>query len=206
MAPHMGGDELDREKPSSRFLLCSNSCCIHCHFFCCTLRWKVLFDLLAASLLLRSFPACLFFLSSNFLIQHHDLSAGAAKVLPWQMHGTASRQPDTDCFMLLPKTGWNSSITIGIDGQWFEMEREEHAQPPRPYVYVLRPAPPGKILRGYQEYDIRGALRRLSHMKQRRMRVLLEQKSSFHFCRYGLQSKIRSSLKLWRHRLLRLLR
>jgi hypothetical protein len=52
-----------------------------------------------------------------------------------------------------PKAGWNSSVTIGIDGQWFEVEREEHAQPPRPYVYVLRPAPPEKILRGYQEYD-----------------------------------------------------
>jgi hypothetical protein len=52
----------------------------------------------------------------------------------------------------LPKDGWNSSVTIGCDGQWFEVEREEPAQPPRPYVYVLRPAPPGKILRGYQEY------------------------------------------------------
>jgi hypothetical protein len=53
-----------------------------------------------------------------------------------------------------PKAGWNSSITIGINGQWFEVEGEEHAQPPRPYVYVLRPAPPGKILRGYQEYHV----------------------------------------------------
>jgi hypothetical protein len=51
-----------------------------------------------------------------------------------------------------PMPGWNSSITIGIDGQWFEVEREEHAEPPRPYVYFLRPAPPGKILRSYQEY------------------------------------------------------
>lgn len=50
------------------------------------------------------------------------------------------------------KIGWNSSVTIGIDGQWFEVEREGHAQPPRPYIYFLRPAPPGKILRGYQEY------------------------------------------------------
>lgn len=50
------------------------------------------------------------------------------------------------------KTGWNASATIGIDGKWFEVEREEHAQPPRPYVYFLRPTPPGKILRGYQEY------------------------------------------------------
>jgi len=51
-----------------------------------------------------------------------------------------------------PKAGWSSSITIGINGRWFEVEREEHAQPPRPCVYFLRPAPPGKILRGYQEY------------------------------------------------------
>jgi hypothetical protein len=51
------------------------------------------------------------------------------------------------------KTGWNSSITIGINGKWFEIEREENSQPPRPYMYVLRPASPGKILRGYQEYE-----------------------------------------------------
>lgn len=50
------------------------------------------------------------------------------------------------------KQGWNSSVTIGIDRVWYEVEREEHARPPRPYVYVLRPTPPGKILRGYQEY------------------------------------------------------
>jgi hypothetical protein len=50
------------------------------------------------------------------------------------------------------KDGWNSSITLGIDGYWFEVEREAHAQPPRPCVYFLRPAPPGKVLRGYQEY------------------------------------------------------
>lgn len=51
------------------------------------------------------------------------------------------------------KAGWNSSITIGIDGKWFEIEREDRSLPPRPYMYVLRPAPPGKILRGYQEYE-----------------------------------------------------
>ena len=51
-----------------------------------------------------------------------------------------------------PKEGWNSSVTVGMNGVWYEVEREEHAQPPRLYVYVLRPAPPGKILRGYQEY------------------------------------------------------
>jgi hypothetical protein len=56
------------------------------------------------------------------------------------------------------KAGWNASITIGLSGQWFEVEREEHGPPPRSFVYILRPAPPGKILRGYQEYDAASAL------------------------------------------------
>lgn len=51
------------------------------------------------------------------------------------------------------KTGWNSSITVGIGGQWFEVESEEQGPSPRAFVYVLRPASPGKVLRGYQEYD-----------------------------------------------------
>ena len=51
------------------------------------------------------------------------------------------------------KAGWNSSVTIGIGGQWFEVESEAQAPPPRAFAYVLRPASSGKILRGYQEYD-----------------------------------------------------
>jgi hypothetical protein len=62
----------------------------------------------------------------------------------------------------MAKPGWNSSITIGIDGVWYEVEREEHAQPPRRYRYVLRPAPPEKILRGYHEYDVARAVRSAS--------------------------------------------
>ena len=57
-----------------------------------------------------------------------------------------------------PKAGWNASVTIGIDGQWFEVECEDQAQLPHSHVYVLRPAPPGKILRGYQEYDVPSAM------------------------------------------------
>ena len=51
------------------------------------------------------------------------------------------------------KAGWNSSVTIGIGGQWFELESEAQAPLPRAFTYVLRPASPGKVLRGYQEYD-----------------------------------------------------
>ncbi len=57
-----------------------------------------------------------------------------------------------------PKERWNSSITIGMNGAWFEVERSEAGAPPRPFVYVLRPAPQGKILRGYEEYDLASAV------------------------------------------------
>ena len=56
------------------------------------------------------------------------------------------------------KTGWNANITIGLNGQWFEIEREESDALPRPFVYILRPVPPGKILRRYEEYDLASAL------------------------------------------------
>jgi hypothetical protein len=56
------------------------------------------------------------------------------------------------------KSGWNASITIGLSGQWFEIEREEHGPPPRPFVCILRPLPLGKVLRGYEEYDASSAL------------------------------------------------
>ena len=52
----------------------------------------------------------------------------------------------------LPKSEWNSSITIGIGGKWYEVEKEQRDVPPYSYIYVLRPAPAGKILRGYEEY------------------------------------------------------
>ena len=56
------------------------------------------------------------------------------------------------------KAGWNTSTTIGLNGQWFEIEREESGMPPRAFIYILRPAPPGKILRRYEVYDFASAL------------------------------------------------
>ncbi len=57
------------------------------------------------------------------------------------------------------KSNWNASITIGINGQWFEVEHVDMAgTPPRNHVYCLRPVPLGKILRGYEEYDAASAM------------------------------------------------
>ena len=52
----------------------------------------------------------------------------------------------------LAKSSWTTNLTIGIHGKWYEVEREETGVSPRVYVYVLRRAPMGKILRAYEEY------------------------------------------------------
>ena len=56
------------------------------------------------------------------------------------------------------KPHWNASITIGIGGRWYELEKTEQGKPPRDYAYVLRPAHAGKILRGFEAYDVDSAL------------------------------------------------
>jgi hypothetical protein len=56
------------------------------------------------------------------------------------------------------KTDWNTSLTIGISGEWFEVERKEVNKPPHPFIYILRRAPLGKILRRYEEFDLASAL------------------------------------------------
>lgn len=53
-----------------------------------------------------------------------------------------------------PKERWNSSLTVGICGNCYEVEREERGIAPRPYIYILRRAPIGKAFRGYEEYDV----------------------------------------------------
>ncbi len=52
-----------------------------------------------------------------------------------------------------PKPSWTPSITIGVKGDWYEVEREEYDALLRKYVYFLRRAPSGKILRGFEELE-----------------------------------------------------
>ncbi len=59
----------------------------------------------------------------------------------------------------LAKPTWNASLIIGIDGDWYELEREEKGTPPRIHVYILRHAHPGKILRRHEEYDRAAAVK-----------------------------------------------
>jgi 8-oxo-dGTP diphosphatase len=90
------------------------------------------------------------------------------------------------------KPGWNSSVTIGINGQWFEVAREEHGPSPRPFSYILRLAPSGKVLRGYQEYDTASAM--VADDNQHSTAHLSSAKNeSFIFCDTGYNPKLEFS-------------
>jgi hypothetical protein len=65
------------------------------------------------------------------------------------------------------KTDWNASLTIGISGEWFEVERKEVSQSSHSYVYILRRAPLGKILRRYEEFDLASALEKSAAKEHR---------------------------------------
>jgi len=54
----------------------------------------------------------------------------------------------------LPKERWNASLTIGIQGEWYEVEQATQGTAPRPYVYILRRASVNRILRAYEELDV----------------------------------------------------
>jgi hypothetical protein len=84
-----------------------------------------------------------------------------------ERHAKAALPPDTLEFLpdgririasAQARPAWNASITIGVNAQWFEVERTERGAPPRSHVYLLRPSPPGKVLRGYEEYSLACAL------------------------------------------------
>lgn len=52
----------------------------------------------------------------------------------------------------LPKLTWTPTITIGFHGHWYLVEREEKGVDPHIYIYVLKRAPTGRVLRAYEEY------------------------------------------------------
>lgn len=47
---------------------------------------------------------------------------------------------------------WNNLTTIGWNDELFELDREEQAPPPRPFVYLLKKRTEGKIIRGLHRY------------------------------------------------------
>lgn len=53
-----------------------------------------------------------------------------------------------------PRPHWNSTITISIHGEHYEVEKSQPGMAPYACLYVLRRAPHTKVRRGYEEYEI----------------------------------------------------
>jgi len=48
---------------------------------------------------------------------------------------------------------WTQLTTISHEGQFYELETEQKAPAPRPFVYVLRKKPPTAVIRGIYAYS-----------------------------------------------------
>lgn len=53
----------------------------------------------------------------------------------------------------IPKDGWRASITVGIEGEFYEITRTETGDGDRRFVYLLRRLRPGSVIRGLYRYD-----------------------------------------------------
>jgi len=105
---------------------------------------------LAAFITAETVPSLLVFLFFKYLIQPRNPLATPQR----PSRGDAiERLADGRIRMHLPRSsGMEHQRYHGIDGQWFEVEREEQAHL---RIRMLRSASlaAGKILRGYHEYD-----------------------------------------------------
>jgi hypothetical protein len=51
------------------------------------------------------------------------------------------------------KEGWNRLVTVKVQDELYEVAGEQKGVEPRPYVYLLRKLPPGKVIRGLHHYS-----------------------------------------------------
>lgn len=52
-----------------------------------------------------------------------------------------------------PKDGWRVSTTVSVSGEFHEIVRMETGLGTRPFVYLLRKLPAGRVMRGMYRYD-----------------------------------------------------
>jgi len=52
-----------------------------------------------------------------------------------------------------PKQGWRVSISVAVDGEFYEITQAKTDTGQRPFIYLLRKLPAGTIIRGMYKYD-----------------------------------------------------
>ena len=90
------------------------------------------------------------------LLSHHEAKKAEA-ALPPLVPDLLEHISQEDCTLRIatcrPRHNWNTSITLRIEGELYEIAREDAGDAARPFVYVLRPAPEHKVVRGLHEYS-----------------------------------------------------
>lgn len=51
-----------------------------------------------------------------------------------------------------PKTDWDQLATIEYEDKLYELHEQKQGAPPRPFIYLLREIPRGKVIRGLHHY------------------------------------------------------
>jgi hypothetical protein len=52
-----------------------------------------------------------------------------------------------------PKDDWHELMTVSFNDELFEISEQMEATQPRPWIYLLRKVPAGKVIRGIRSYD-----------------------------------------------------
>jgi hypothetical protein len=52
-----------------------------------------------------------------------------------------------------PKEGWRASISVAVDGEFYQITQVETGTGQRPFTYRLRKLPAGTVIRGMYRYD-----------------------------------------------------
>lgn len=102
-----------------------------------------------------SLPVALMF---RMMIRREDRKLRqVAEVLP---RDTFERLPDGIHIRICSAAAkpWTHTFTIGIGEQWYQSELQEEGTSQRPWAYLLSPVPPGRVLRGFERYQVEAAL------------------------------------------------
>jgi hypothetical protein len=99
-----------------------------------------------------SFPVKLFILIADWRkTQRQKASVGPP--LPDLFERVQRQGYELQISSQLPKDGWRASLTVSVDGEFYEIARVETRNSDRRFVYLLRRLPAGSVIRGVYRYD-----------------------------------------------------
>lgn len=73
--------------------------------------------------------------------------------IPDVIEGIPGEAAELRIFSRRPKEGWRASITVAVNGEFYEIERVENTTGARSFVYILHRLQAGRVIRGNYSYD-----------------------------------------------------